>query len=98
MRYPAPSTHGNFSEPSGRVADEDQWFLPGPVEDAPVVLLSGPGAGPGDTLILADWTKAEADLAARLARVAARLGGLDDRLLRGPEGWRHRFTDRAASW
>ena len=30
--------------------------------------------------------------AARLARVAGRLGALDDRLRRGPEGWRHRLA------
>ena len=28
----------------------------------------------------------------QLARVAGRLGALDDRLLRGPEGWRHRLA------
>jgi len=31
-------------------------------------------------------------LAARLARVAGRLGVLDDRLRRGPEGWRDRLA------
>ena len=30
--------------------------------------------------------------AARLARVAGRIGALDDRLQRGPEGWRHRLA------
>lgn len=30
--------------------------------------------------------------AARLARVAGRVGALDDRLKRGPEGWRHRLA------
>lgn len=38
------------------------------------------------------WRKAEAGHAARLARVAGRLGALDDRLRRGPEGWRHRLA------
>jgi hypothetical protein len=31
-------------------------------------------------------------LATRLARVAGRLGALDERLRRGPEGWRHRLA------
>lgn len=34
------------------------------------------------------------DNAARLARVAGRFGGLDERLRRGPEGWRHRLALR----
>lgn len=42
--------------------------------------------------VLDDWRKAEAGHAARLARVAGRLGALDDRLRRGPEGWRHRLA------
>jgi len=36
--------------------------------------------------------RAEAGLAARLARVAGKLGALDERLRRGPEGWRHRLA------
>lgn len=40
----------------------------------------------------AGWRRAEAGLAAPLARVAGRLGALDDRLRRGPEGWRHRLA------
>jgi hypothetical protein len=47
---------------------------------------------PNEATILADWIQAEAGLAARLARVAARLGALDGRLQRGPEGWRHRLA------
>ena len=31
-------------------------------------------------------------MAARLARASGRLGALDERLLRGPEGWRHRLA------
>lgn len=69
-----------------------QWFLPGPIEDEPDVLPPGPMAEPRETAILDDWLKAEADNAARLARVAGRLGGLDERLRRGPEGWRHRLA------
>ena len=52
----------------------------------------GPRAKPPDTSVIEDWAKAEGVHAARLARVAGRLGALDDRLLRGPEGWRHRLA------
>jgi len=45
-----------------------------------------------ETAVLDDWRNAEAGHAARLARVAGRLGALDERLLRGPEGWRHRLA------
>jgi len=69
-----------------------QWFLPGPMEEEPEFLPPGPKAEPRETAILADWVQAEAGLAASLARVAGRLGALDDRLRRGPEGWRHRLA------
>ena len=72
--------------------EKRQWFLPGPFESEPDDLLPGPKAEPRETSILDDWHKAEADNAARLARVAGRLGGLDERLRRGPEGWRHRLA------
>lgn len=45
-----------------------------------------------ETAVLDEWRKAEAGHAARLARVAGRLGAMDDRLKRGPEGWRHRLA------
>ena len=47
---------------------------------------------PCETAVLDDWRKAEAGNAARLARAAGRLGALDDRLKRGPHGWRHRLA------
>ena len=72
--------------------EEDLWFLPGPLEEAPDDLPPGPRAEPPDTAAIEDWAKAEGVHAARLARVAGRLGALDDRLLRGPEGWRHRLA------
>ena len=72
--------------------EEDLWFLPGPLEEEPDDLPPGPRAEPRDSDVINDWTKAEGVHAARLARVAARLGALDDRLLRGPEGWRHRLA------
>ena len=55
-------------------------------------LPPGPRAEPSETSIVSDWIKAEAACAASLARVAGRLGALDDRLRRGPEGWRHRLA------
>ena len=73
-------------------SEADLWFLPGPIEEEPDYLPPGPRAEPSETSILADWTRAEAGVASKLARVAGRLGGLDDRLRRGPEGWRHRLA------
>lgn len=73
-------------------SEADLWFLPGPIEEEPDYLRPGPQAEPSETSILADWTQAEAGLAARLARVAGRLGAMDDRLKRAPEGWRHRLA------
>ena len=72
--------------------EEDLWFLPGPLEEEPDDLPPGPRAEPPDTTVIEDWAKAESVHAARLARVSGRLGALDDRLLRGPEGWRHRLA------
>ena len=72
--------------------EDDLWFLPGPLEDEPDDLPPGPRAEPPDTAVINDWAEAEAVHAARLARVAGRFGALDDRLLRGPEGWRHRLA------
>ena len=68
------------------------WFLPGPMEDEPDYLPPGPRAELRETEVLDDWRKAEAGHAARLARVAGRVGALDDRLKRGPEGWRQRLA------
>ena len=72
--------------------EKRQWFLPSPMEEQPDELLPGPRAGPSETAVLDEWRKAEAGHAARLARVAGHLGALDDRLKRGPEGWRHRLA------
>ena len=72
--------------------EEDLWFLPGPLDEEPDDLPPGPRAEPPDTAVIEDWAKAEGVQAARLARVAGRLGALDDRLLRSPEGWRHRLA------
>lgn len=68
------------------------WFLPGPVDEEPDYLPPGPRAEPPEPAVIEEWAKAEGAQAARLARVAGRLGALDDRLKRGPEGWRHRLA------
>ncbi len=73
-------------------SEDDLWFLPGPMEVEPDYLPPGPRAELRETAVVDDWRKAEAGNAARLARVAGRIGALDDRLHRGPEGWRHRLA------
>ena len=73
-------------------SEDDLWFLPDPMEEEPGYLPPGPRAEPREAEVLDDWRKPEAGHAARLARVAGRLGALDDRLKRGPEGWRHRLA------
>ncbi|WP_028030795.1 hypothetical protein [Gemmobacter nectariphilus] len=98
MKPQASAPHDSFDEPLTWVeeveerSEDDLWFLPGPIEDEPDDLPPSPRGEPRETAILDDWRKAEADNAARLARVAGRLGGLDERLRRGPEGWRHRLA------
>lgn len=52
----------------------------------------GPRPDPAEADVVVAWRAAEAAHAARLARVAARLGMLDERLRRGPAGWRHRLA------
>lgn len=98
MKRQVPSYKDDYDDPSDdSVAEEetpedDLWFLPGPMEDAPDDLPPGPRAEPPEPAIIDDWRAAEAGQAARLAVVAGRLGALDDRLARGPEGWRHRLA------
>lgn len=98
MKPQASGPHDSFDDPLTGVEEAEErseeylWFLPAPIEDEPDDLSPGPGAEPRETAIVDDWRKAEADNAARLARVAGRLGGLDERLRRGPEGWRHRLA------
>ena len=78
-------------DPEQACAD-DLWFLPGPMEDEFDYLPPWPRAEPNEAAVLDDWRRAEAGNAACLARVAGRIGALDDRLKRGPEGWRHRLA------
>ena len=96
-----PQTSGiddDFDDPLGQVeeveetSENDLWFLPDPIEEEPDDPPPGPKGEARETAILDDWRRAEAGNAARLARVAGRMGALDDRLKRGPEGWRHRLA------
>lgn len=98
MKAQASTLHDDFSDPLTSVeedeerSEDDLWFLPGPIEEEPDDLPPWPRAERRETAVLDDWRKAEAGHAARLARAAGRLGALDDRLRRGPEGWRHRLA------
>jgi len=95
MKPQEPSKYDSFDDPLADVEgtlEGDLWFLPGPVEGETDDLPPGPRAEPRETEVLDDWRKAEAGHAARLARVAGRLGALDERLKRRPEGWRHRLA------
>lgn len=77
--------------------DADLWFLPGPLEEEPDFLPPGPAPEAKESEIVDAWRAAEAGQAAQLARVAARLGILDERLRRGPAGWRQRLALTEAS-
>ena len=98
MNPQASAIPDDFDDPRTNTEDaeerteDDLWFLPGPIEEETDDLPPGPHAEHREIAILDDWRKAEAGHAARLARVAGRLGALDDRLRRGPEGWRLRLA------
>ena len=98
MKPQTSGIHDDLDDPLARVEEveetfeDDLWFLPGPIEEESDDLPPGPRAEPRETAVLNDWRRAEAGNAATLARVAGRLGALDDRLWRGPEGWRHRLA------
>lgn len=98
MKPQTPVLHDEYDslildgEEVEQASEDDLWFLPGPMEGEPDNLPPGPRAEPCETEVLEDWRKAEAGHAARLARAAGRIGALDDRLRRGPEGWRHRLA------
>ena len=98
MKLSNTTFYDDIDDPCGEVGDAEQvpeddlWFLPGPLEDEPDHLPPGPRAEPREFGVVDDWARAEAGCAAHLARVAGRLGALDDRLRRGPEGWRHRLV------
>jgi hypothetical protein len=79
-------------EASDSKDDADLWFLPGPIEDEPDYLPPGPMPEAKESDVVDAWRAAEAGQAAQLARVSARLGILDERLRRGPAGWRQRLA------
>lgn len=95
MKHPAPYSRSpartRFDEPDDDTED-DLWFLPGPIEEDAPDLSPLPRGEPSERAQIDDWTKAEAGQAARLAQVAMRFGALDDRLTRGPQGWKHRLA------
>lgn len=72
--------------------DADLWFMPGPPEEDPDVFPPGPQPEGTEPEVVDAWRAAEAGQAAQLAHVAARLGILDERLRRGPVGWRQRLA------
>ncbi|MEE4111013.1 MAG: helix-turn-helix domain-containing protein [Halieaceae bacterium] len=72
--------------------DADLWFMPGPPEEEPDFLPPGPAPDAKESEIVDAWRAVEAGQAAQLANVAARLGILDERLRRGPAGWRQRLA------
>lgn len=98
MKPKTPSLYGELdasdidADEVEQASEDDLWFLPGAMEEEPDDLLSWPRAEPRETAAIGDWRRAEANYAARLARVAGRIGALDERLKRGPEGWRHRLA------
>jgi HTH DNA binding domain len=98
MNPQAPALHDESDAPffdleeAEQSSEDDLWFLPGPKEEEPDYLPPGPRAEPREAEAFDAWRKAEAGDAAHLARVAGRVGALDDRLKRGPEGWRHRLA------
>lgn len=98
MKHQVSALNDDFDDPLITIEEDEKaheeglWFLPGPLEEEPDDLPPSPRAEPPDTAVIDDWAKAQGVHAARLARVAARLGALDDRLLRGPEGWRQRLA------
>ena len=82
MKRHAPVLHDEYTalildgEEVEQASEDDLWFLPGPMEEEPDYLPPGPRAEPCEAEVLEDWRKAEAGHAARLARVAGRLGAL----------------------
>lgn len=101
-RYPPDSKDTPGDSPASPYdpdppAEDDLWFLPGPPGDDPGFLSPLPRAEDSETVQIAGWRQAQGEQAAHLARVAARFGALDERLRRGPEGWRQRLALLEAS-
>ena len=78
--------------------EDELWFAPSSEHDAEDAHLAPlPRANDRETFVIDDWRDAERTLAAQLAKVAQRLGALDDRLGRGPRGWADRLAMLEAS-
>jgi hypothetical protein len=92
----APSPEGFFDA----VREEaDLWFAPSPeTEDLDGSLYAPlPRANDKEQGLTDDWRVAEREHLNQIARVAQRLGALDDRLGRGPPGWGERLAMMEAS-
>jgi hypothetical protein len=96
-----PRAGEDSPEAEEEIDEADLWFLPGPEEEDDGVGMEFapplPRASASEGAEIAEWRQAEAGQAAALARVAGRLGALDDRVLRGPKGWRQRLALMEAS-
>ncbi|MEL5875659.1 MarR family transcriptional regulator [Cereibacter sphaeroides] len=76
--------------------DEDLWFA-GPDLEDDVLAPPLPRSERTDLLRVAEWRRAEATLAADLARAAQRFGAFEERLRRTPAGVRERLAVLEAS-
>ena len=81
----------------GETAEEDLWFLPGPLEDEPDLLAPLPRGEPDEHAQIEAWEQAQGTQALHLAQVAARFGALDQRLRLAPQGWHHLLALMEAS-
>lgn len=78
------------------MAEPDLWFLPSDTDPAQSAIQPRPavdGGVDGGTLFDARvWLAAQDRHSGALADLAVFFGALDERLRRGPEGWRHRLA------
>ena len=81
-----------MEEVEGRSGETICGSCPVRSKTSPTICRPAHGPNPARRRFSTTGGRAEAGHAARLARVAGRLGALDERLRRGPEGWRHRLA------
>jgi len=74
------------------MSDDDLWLLSDPIDPQPNGPRNRLSGSPDIIAIIAEWRQAEASHAASLARASGLFGALDDRLRRGPAGWRQRLA------
>ncbi len=73
--------------------DDDLWFLPQQDDTMSEDFLPpGPRADRRQLFDPRDWRVAQAEVAQDLADLTLSFGALDERLLAGPAGWRHRLA------